>query len=119
MVSRMIGMDREQCIEALQSYEDEIEALMRLVDAGGDPADAQAQMRVLKASMEHDVKIRGTAAGREQMTAPEEACFEPAVRNASIQLAPVLWNGKPDGEWFQRLYAAQVDIGWGIGQLQG
>lgn len=122
MNAHKLGMTKEECIVALQEYDDAIQALLNLFDDKGNlmPGNrerAEAMLRDLKAALKEDYKRRDTIVGRGAMSAVEDAFFQPAIQGANAYLS-VKVNSRPSAAWLEDLYYIRVDIARNLHQLK-
>jgi hypothetical protein len=118
---KTIGLNRQECIENLQTYLDDIEKIESLfkdkhVLSGAVKNDAQTLMRKLKQRLKDDYKLHHKNREKKRMTYIEERNYYPAISEATAFLT-VKWNSVPDAKWCDNLYQAKSKIEWALDQL--
>lgn len=114
--------DRQDVIDRLTRYRDQIQVIMDQIDdkrsvTAMERSRLQGLYRALKADLNEEVKKGSTNRGRAELTDIERAFFQPAVDEASAHLhAPT--NSHPiNSNWHSMLYEARMDIEFLLNQL--
>ncbi len=122
---QMIGLTKEQCIEELRSYLDEIDRIQRLFKAESilswdDKILVKELVKKLKERFRADLKPRKTVRGQKQMGNVERNVFYHAIYGAYVDhITRINLNSTPDNGWSLNLGGAEIDIDIGLDQLQG
>lgn len=118
-----IGLSKAECEIALQSYLEEIQELMGLVEDHKNMTvpmqdKASRQLSDLKSCLKTDFELRRTAKSEAQMTDVERAIFSPAV-SQTYAFFGIKAGSKPSPEWFSQLYEAEGTISYALESLKG
>ena len=116
-----IGFDRDQCIQNLQSFCDEIREIVALIGEDGaltaaEQKTARQLLKNLKAALKTDYKRRTTREGKAQMTAIEARCYLPAVHEASV-IIKIAVNSVPGKRWISDLDSARGLLAYYLSRL--
>lgn len=117
-----LGLSKEDCIYYLQSYSNEIDAILVLFDNRGYPLDGQTKivqdrLSKLKLSLKQDYRIRASKKGGMRMSMYEEITFYPAIHKAHANIN-VAANSQPTVQWVVQLVDAQFTIQSYMNSLQ-
>ena len=113
-MTKSIGLSKEECINQLQSYCDEIDEITALLDERGfafgvKREKAQELLTNLKKKLKDDYDSRKTNYGREQMSEVESRYFFHAIHEAHTHIY-VKTNSVPSEKWRSELGVARHTI---------
>jgi hypothetical protein len=116
-----LGLNKEECIQALRWYDDKIESIIILFGISSripreNISTARELLKELKESMTSDYKKRDSREGETQMSDIEKACFLPAVHEAMTRIY-VKTNSTPNQKWLQELFDIQSTFHYFLSQI--
>jgi hypothetical protein len=115
-----VGLTREECIEALRKYRNDIDAIIKLIRPPVDRARqerAQGLLKELKRHLNPDYSARNTVRGRAEMSDVEKQYFLLAIYEAKTRIM-VNYYSKPDIRWHGDLGSAKASIEFYLDQLE-
>ena len=120
---KSIGLSKQECIEKLLSYKEDIEKIVLLFKdkyflGGADKKLVQELLKNLKQNLKNDWKLRDTERGRKQMSSVEEAYYSHAIRLAYVNhIKRIESNSTPNDRWLLELGGAELEIEYWLNEL--